>query len=56
MRERGAFGAMAPARAAEITRAIVREFFDAQLMGKRSALLSGAQVFPEVTVSQPASR
>jgi len=56
MRERGAFGAIPPARAADITRTIVREFFDQELLGRKSALLSGARPFIEVTVSQPAHR
>jgi pimeloyl-ACP methyl ester carboxylesterase len=50
LRERGAFGPIAPARAAEITRAIVREYFDQMLLGRRSALLSGQSPFPEVSV------
>jgi len=29
---------------------VVREFFDQELLGRRSTLLSGAPRFPEVTV------
>jgi predicted dienelactone hydrolase len=50
LKARGAFGAMRPERAVEITRAIVAGYFDQQLSGKPSALLSGKPVFPEVTV------
>jgi predicted dienelactone hydrolase len=49
LRDRGAFGAMAPTRATEITRAIVREFFDQELLGRPSTLLKGASRFPEVS-------
>jgi dienelactone hydrolase len=50
LRERGAFGTIEPARAAGITRTIVREYFDQVLLGHRSALLAGQSVFPEVSV------
>lgn len=50
LRERSAFGKLAPERASEITRTIVREYFDQELLGKRSQLLAGKPVFPEVTV------
>ena len=50
LRERGAFGAIAPARAAEITREIVREYFDQVLLGRRSPLLARQSSLPEVTV------
>ncbi len=50
LRDRGALGKMAPGRAAEITRAIVRQYFDQELLKKRSPLLSGTSGFPEVTV------
>ena len=51
LRERGLFGAMAPARASEISAAIVREYFGQELLGQRSPLLAGEPVFPEVTVT-----
>ena len=53
LRDRGALGKLAPARAAEITRAIVRQYFDQELMKKPSSLLDGTSVFPEVTVYPP---
>jgi predicted dienelactone hydrolase len=52
LRGRGAFGAMAPERAADITRMIVREYFDQELLGKASPLLSGETRLPEVTVTR----
>jgi hypothetical protein len=54
LRARNAFGAMAPERAAEITRTIVREYFDQELLGKPSPLLSGKTQMPEVTVTMSA--
>ena len=50
LRERPVLGAIAPARAAEITAAIVRQYFDQELRGQRSPLLAGTSGFPEVTV------
>jgi hypothetical protein len=50
LRARLLLGAMAPARAAEITAAIVRQYFDQELRGQRSPLLEGTPVFPEVSV------
>jgi platelet-activating factor acetylhydrolase isoform II len=41
LRERQITGAIAPERAIAITREIVREFFDQELRGRRSRLLSG---------------
>ena len=52
LRARGAFGAMSPERAADITRMIVREYFDQELLGKASPLLSGETRLPEVTVTR----
>ena len=43
-------GTLGAARATEITRAIVRQYFDQELLGKRSQLLSGTAGFPETTV------
>ena len=54
LRSRKAFGAIAPERAAEITRTIVREYFDQELLGKPSPLLSRKTTLPEVTVTQSA--
>jgi len=50
LRERGALGTLAPARATEITRTIVLQYFDRELRGKPSPLLAGKQTLPEVTV------
>jgi hypothetical protein len=50
LRERPVMGPIAPARIADITRAVVREFFDQELLSQRSTLLSGMPRFPEVTV------
>ena len=52
LRSRNAFGAIAPERAAQITRTIVREYFDQELLGKASPLLSGETRLPEVTVTR----
>jgi predicted dienelactone hydrolase len=48
----GALGTLAPARAAEITRTIVREYFDQELLGQPSPLLSGKATLPEVAVKR----
>ena len=50
LRDRRILGAIAPARAVEITRAIVREYFDSVLLGRRSSLLEGKSPFPEATI------
>ncbi len=50
LRERPMLGKLAPERITGITRAIVREFFDQELLGRRSKLLAGKPVYPEVTV------
>jgi dienelactone hydrolase len=50
LRQNGALGVLAPARAVEITRSIVREYFDQELLGRRSPLLTGKATLPEVTV------
>jgi hypothetical protein len=47
---RTAPGALAPGRAVEITRRIVREYFDQTLRGRRSDLLSGRTAVPGVRV------
>jgi predicted dienelactone hydrolase len=46
----GALGTLAPARAAAITRTIVLQYFDQELLGKPSPLLAGKEILPEVTV------
>jgi len=50
LRKSGALGTLPPARAIEITRFIVRQYFDQELLGRRSAMLSGKAPLPEVTV------
>ncbi len=46
----GALGTLAPARTTEITRTVVLQYFDQELLGKPSPLLSGKTSMPEVTV------
>ena len=50
LRARGAYGTIAPARAADITRQIVREYFDQELLGQASPLLGGRTMLDGVTV------
>jgi predicted dienelactone hydrolase len=50
LRERGRLGKLTPARAHEITREIVRQYFDRELLGRRSPLLEGKDVPGEITV------
>jgi hypothetical protein len=50
LRKSGALGTLPPARAIEITRSIVRQYFDQELLGRHSPLLSGKAALPEVTV------
>lgn len=52
LRERGAFGDMTPARAAEVTRTVVREYFGQEILGHKSPLLSGQTRWADVTVAQ----
>jgi predicted dienelactone hydrolase len=49
-RERGALGTISPTRAVEISRAIARQYFDQELLGKPSPLLAGKEKLPEVAV------
>ncbi|MDH4062896.1 MAG: hypothetical protein OEW19_00740 [Acidobacteriota bacterium] len=49
------FGERPPARAIEMTRQIVREYFDQQLRGQRSGLLSGRRPVPGIRVHQSAA-
>jgi len=37
-------------RAVEVTSTIVREFFDQELLGRRSPLLAGTSVLPDIVV------
>jgi predicted dienelactone hydrolase len=50
LRARQLLGTIAPDRAVTITRTIVREYFDRELLGQPSPLLSGTAGFPEVSV------
>lgn len=50
LRQGSALGTLPPLRAVEITRTIVRQYFDQELRGKRSPLLTGKTALPEVTV------
>jgi predicted dienelactone hydrolase len=50
LRERGAYGKIDPARACEITRLIVREFFAQEILKHPSAFLAGKQPVSDVTV------
>lgn len=50
LEEGKALGTLAPARAAAITRAIVRQFFDLTLRGGKAPLLEGVSPVPEVSV------
>jgi predicted dienelactone hydrolase len=52
LRQRGAYGKIDPARAAEITRMVVREFFAQEILKQPSAFLSGKQPMADVTVSE----
>ena len=52
LRQRGAYGAIEPERAAEITRTIVREYFDQEMLKQPSPLLSGKKPMPDVTVAE----
>jgi predicted dienelactone hydrolase len=52
LRERGAYGKIAPGRAADVTRRIVREFFAQEILKQPSALLSGKQPLDGVTVTE----
>ena len=58
LRERPVMGAIAPSRAVAATRTIVRQYFDQELLGRRSAMLAGTPPFPEVVLIPvaPASR
>lgn len=56
LREVPALGDIDPARAAEVTRTIVREYFDQELRAKPSPLLSGVRTLEDVTVHRPIAR
>jgi predicted dienelactone hydrolase len=46
--ERPVLGSIAPERVTAIARTVVREFFDQELLGRRSPLLAGSEKLPEV--------
>ena len=48
LRERPVLGSIAPERVTAIARTVVREFFDQELLGRRSPLLAGSETLPEV--------
>jgi len=50
LRQRGAYGKIDPARAADVTRSIAREFFGQAILKQPSAFLSGKQALTGVTV------
>ncbi|HUQ86281.1 MAG TPA: hypothetical protein VM096_01910 [Vicinamibacterales bacterium] len=52
LRERGGYGKIDPARAAAITRTVVREFFGQEILKQPSAFLSGKQPMTDTTVTQ----
>jgi hypothetical protein len=49
LRERPVLGTLDARRVNEITGAIVRLYFDQELLGRRATLLTGLRAFPEVT-------
>jgi predicted dienelactone hydrolase len=49
LRERPVLGTLDARRVNEITGAIVRRYFDQELLGQRSTLLTALRAFPEVT-------
>jgi predicted dienelactone hydrolase len=53
LRERGATGTLPAERAVEITRTIVRQYFDQVLLGRTSPLLAGRSSRPDVAVRTP---
>jgi dienelactone hydrolase len=50
LRQRPVLGTIDPVRANAITADIVRQYFDQELVGRRSTLLAGTSTLPEVTV------
>ena len=50
LRQRPVLGPIDPVRANAITTEIVRQYFDQELLGRRSALLAGTSRLPEVAV------
>lgn len=52
LRQRGAYGKIDPARAALLTRTIVREFFAQEILAQPSPLLAGTTAFDGVVVTR----
>jgi hypothetical protein len=52
LRQRGAYGKIDPARAALITRTIVREFFAQEILKQPSSFLTGTSPIEGVTVAE----
>jgi alpha-beta hydrolase superfamily lysophospholipase len=52
LRERRVLGAIAPERVTDITRVLVREYFDQELLGRRSRVLAGTRAVPGVAVTR----
>jgi predicted dienelactone hydrolase len=53
LRQRHITGSLDPVRASDAARAIVREFFDQELLGRPSTLLSGARALAGVYIARP---
>jgi len=53
LRQRHITGPLDPVRASAATRAIVREFFDQELLGRPSSLLSGRRTLDGVHITRP---
>ncbi len=49
LRERPLLGTIAPGRVTEITRVVVRRYFDQELLGQRAALSGALAALTEVT-------
>lgn len=50
LRDRSILGSIDPSRATAITRAVVRQYFDQELLGERDALKAAVAAFPNVTL------
>ena len=56
LRERRILGDIDPVRATTITRTIVRQYFDQELLRRGGALRTAMKAYPDVTVTKPAGR
>jgi predicted dienelactone hydrolase len=50
LRDRAILGSIDPGRATAITRTVVRQYFDQELLGKRDVLKAAVAAFPDVTL------